>query len=138
MIIMANNINATCSICGKGYHKCLSCVDKIKAEPWKQYTDTSEHYKVFQVVKGYNIGVYTKEEARDRLGRIDLSDLETFRDNIKKTVKEIMREDKKPRTPEISVEEVEAIPVAEVVEQQPHPTYTSRKKRYLEPTEDNS
>ena len=63
---MANKVNSTCSICGKGYYKCLSCQSEINAAPWKRYTDTSEHYKIFQVIRGYNTGLYTKEQAKER------------------------------------------------------------------------
>ena len=124
---MAEKINATCSICGKGYHKCLSCKDKLKAEPWKMYTDTSEHYKIFQVMRGLYVGLYTKEEARDRLKNIDLSDLNELRDNIKKSIEDIMKEDKKVPKIEEPVEVVESTVVeTEVVK----PSYVSRRKKY--------
>lgn len=124
---MAEKINATCSICGKGYHKCLSCKDKIEAEPWKVYTDTSEHYKIFQVMRGLYVGLYTKEEARDRLKNIDLSDLNELRDNVKKTIKDIMKEDKKA----LKVEEpVEVAKPAIVETEVAQPSYMGRRKKY--------
>lgn len=92
---MAEKINATCSICGKGYYKCLTCQSEIRATPWKHHTDTSEHYKIFQVIHGYNTGVYTKAEAKEKLNTIDLSDLNDLRDNIKNIIKDIMKENKK-------------------------------------------
>lgn len=92
---MAEKNNATCSICGKDYHKCMSCKGKVSAEPWKMYCCSSEHYKIFQVIRGFNTGVYTKDEAKDRLKNLNLSDLNKLRDNIKKIVKEVMKEDKK-------------------------------------------
>ena len=92
---MAEKINATCSICGKGYHKCLSCKDKIKVEPWKMYTDTSEHYKISQIVKGFYNGVYSKGEANDRLKNVDLSGLDGFLPHIKKIIEDIIKEDEK-------------------------------------------
>jgi hypothetical protein len=91
---MAEKDNATCSICGSPYRMCISCKDMIKLSPWKRHTDTSEHYKVYQVLHGYSTKVYTKEEARSRLKTIDLSDLETFRENIKDLIKDILTEDK--------------------------------------------
>lgn len=126
---MAEKNNATCSICGKGYYKCLSCLTEIKATPWKQYTDTSEHYKIFQVIRGYNTGVYTKEEAKEKLQSIDLSDLNELRDNIKKIIKDIIKEDKKIRKPIDSAD----IDVDSVVEQ---PSYVARKKKNYESSVD--
>lgn len=112
---MAEN-NAVCSICGKEYHVCLSCHDSIKVNPWKVFTDTSEHYKVFQVVRGLSTKVYTKEEARDKLKNINLEDLESYMPNIKKTIKDVLKEEKpvveiieeveEPVEAEIATEEV--------------------------------
>lgn len=92
---MADKNNATCAICGKDYYMCLSCKDVASVNPWKKHTDTSEHYKVYQVLHGYSTGVYTKEEAKSKFAAIDLTDIDTFRDGIKKTIEEIMREDAK-------------------------------------------
>ena len=103
---MSEQINATCSICGNGYHLCLACKDAMKLQPWKVYTDTATCYQVFQVVKGYNTGVYNKEEFKSKLKNIDLSNLENYRDHIKSLIKDTLKEDKKE---ELIVNEVEKI-----------------------------
>lgn len=90
---MAEKNNANCSICGKGYHKCLSCKDQINAAPWKVHTCSAEHYKVYQIIRGLSTGVYDKLEARSRFENVDLSDMNTFRDNIKKIVKDVMKQE---------------------------------------------
>lgn len=90
---MAEN-NAVCSICGKAYHLCLSCSDAMKLHPWKTYTDTQECFKVFQVVRGFSTGVYTKDEAKEKLQNVDLKDVNSFRPHIKKIVKDILKEEK--------------------------------------------
>lgn len=97
---MAEKNNATCAICGNGYYMCASCKEKMSATPWKIHTDTSEHYKVFQIVRGYSIGVYDKNEAKIKFQNVDLSDLDTFKPEIKKIVKDIMNyeEAEKPRS----------------------------------------
>ena len=87
---MTKKNNATCSICGKEYHMCISCKDDISVMPWKKHTCTSEHYKVYQVIHGLSTKVYDKDEAKSKLQNIDLSDLESFRDNIKDIVKDVM------------------------------------------------
>ena len=81
-----------CSICGRPYHMCASCKDTIKANPWKMFCDTSEHYKIFQIVRGFNTNVYTKDEAKNRLNNVDLSDKNSFRPHIKKIVDDILFE----------------------------------------------
>lgn len=86
--------NATCSICGKGYYACLSCADAMKLHPWKTHCCSSECFKVFQVVKGFNTNMYNKDEAKAKLQNVDLKDVESFRPHIKKIVKDILKEEK--------------------------------------------
>lgn len=131
---MANKNNATCSICGNEYYACLSCRDSIKANPWKVHTDTAEHYKVFQIIRGFSTKVYTKDEAKDRLKNVNLDDVECFRPHIKDIVEDILKEEKtvvkvvekaeNPVEDEIAIEEM-------VVEK---PVY-SRKRNYKVETE---
>lgn len=90
---MAGKNNATCAICGKQYHMCISCKDFMRMSPWKIHTDTAEHYKIFQIIRGYSNGVYDKNEAKLRLKNVDLSDLDSLRDNIKSIIKDIMKEE---------------------------------------------
>ena len=80
--------NSECVICGKEYYVCLSCPSG-KLNTWKKHTDTSEHYKIFQILRGYNNGVFTKEEAKERLKNIDLSDLNELKTRIIKQINEI-------------------------------------------------
>lgn len=112
---MSEQINATCSICGNGYHLCLSCKDSMRLHPWKMHTDSASCYQVFQVVKGYSTGVYNKEEFKSKLKNIDLSNLENYRDHIKSLIKDVLKEDRKEK---IVVDEVASI------------VPTSRKKSY--------
>ena len=105
VVIMAEINNATCSICGREYYKCISCKDLINLNPWKRYTDTSEHYKIYQILHGFNTNVYTKEEAKLKLQIVDLSDFDSLRDNIKNIIIDIMGKDE---TIVNSVEETES------------------------------
>lgn len=117
--MVAGNNNATCSVCGKSYHKCLSCRDSIKLQPWKVFTDTAEHYKIFQAVRGLSTGVYTKEEFKSKLENIDLSDLESYKEHIKVLIKDALKKDE-PVVEENAIEE-------ELVIEKP---INSRKRNY--------
>lgn len=90
---MNEQINATCTVCGSGYHMCLSCKDKMKLSPWKMHTDTAEHFKIHQIIHGFSTGVYNKDEAKNKLKNVDLSDLDTFKPNIKSIIEDILKED---------------------------------------------
>ena len=89
---MAHELNATCAICGNRYHTCVTCKSVMELNPWKIHTDTSEHFKIYQIIHGYSVGVYTKKEANSKLKMVDLSDFENLRDNIKDIINDIMHE----------------------------------------------
>lgn len=107
---MAEKNNATCSICGNGYHVCLSCKDAMKLHPWKIHCCSADCFKVFQVVRGFSTNVYTKDEFRSKLKNIDLSNLENYREHIKALIKDALKEDS-------VVEDVQLIEVDETVEE---------------------
>ena len=90
---MAENNNATCSICGSEYYVCLSCRDKMKLQPYKIHCCSADCFKVFQVVRGFSTNVYTKDEFRSKLKNIDLSNLENYREHIKALIKDVLKEE---------------------------------------------
>ena len=89
---MAEKHNSICAICGNHYYKCLACRDLMALSPWKIHTDTSEHYKIYQILHGYSTGVYSKDEAKLKLQMVDLSDLDSFREHIKMSIKDILKD----------------------------------------------
>lgn len=89
---MTNNINAYCSICNQGYSLCRSCMNEKRFKPWRTVTDSPEHYKIYMAVHGYTV-TKNKKIAREELLNCNLSGMESFRDEIKKAIKEIMTYD---------------------------------------------
>lgn len=129
---MAEKNNTTCSICGRDYHMCLSCKDSISLAPWKVHTDTAEHYKVFQIIRGFSTGLYTKDEAKIKFENVDLSDLNDFRPHIKTIIKDILKEEKPAIVPAIVSmveDEIANEIVVEDAETVEKPVYF-RKKNY--------
>ena len=133
---MAEKNNAVCDICGKGYYVCLSCSDAMRLHPYKSFTDTAEHFKVFQVVKGLLTGVYTKDEAKEKFKNIDLKDIDSFKPHIKDIIKDVLKEEKvvvkaAKKVEDVVVEDVVEVKVeeTEIVENVVKPT-VSRKKNY--------
>jgi len=134
---MKEKLNATCSICGNGYYKCNSCKDMMSLSPWKMHTDTSEHFKIYQVIHGYSTGVYTKDEAKTKLQTVDLSDFDSLRDNIKDIIKDIMGEVSNEKNEDVVVEtesdciQNETNVVEERIEEIPvvEKTWVARKRR---------
>ena len=93
---MAEKNNAFCSICGTPYHICNSCLEQKTFKPWRTVTDTVEHYKIFLAIHGYSISK-NKEEAKRELDSCNLSELKTFKPEIKAVIKEIMAEPKREK-----------------------------------------
>lgn len=94
---MAENINAHCKICGKGYHVCNTCLEQETFKPWRTIVDTVEHYKIYLAIHSYTI-TKNKEIAKEDLNACDLSELEEFLPEIQAVIKEIMEEPKKTRS----------------------------------------
>ena len=90
---MAEKNNAYCTICGKPYYVCLSCLDSMRLSPWKIHTDTAEHFKISQIVHGVSTNIYTKDEARTKLKNVNLDDMDTFKPHIKQIIEDILKED---------------------------------------------
>lgn len=88
---MDNKINAYCSICNEGYTICHACKNEKKFKPWRTVTDTIEHYKIYMAIHGYTVAK-NKEQAKAELQNCDLSDIESFKTEIKSVINEIMSE----------------------------------------------
>lgn len=119
---MAEKYNATCSICGKPYYVCRGCRDTRRLHPWKMHCCSPDCYGIFQVVKGFSTGVYTKDEFKSKLKSVNLSNLENYVDNIKALIKDVLKEEKpvvktvekvKPVVKEVKPVETEVTKVGE-------------------------
>lgn len=107
---MSKKINHWCVVCGKGYHACDSCDEMQSFTPWRKMTDTPEHYKIFLLVKQYNNNLISKAEAKTMLANINISDIDTLKDDVKKVLNEILAEDvavKKSKKKAVKSEDVE-------------------------------
>lgn len=136
---MAEQNNAVCDICGKEYYVCLSCSDAMKLHPYKSFTDTAEHFKVFQVVRGFLTGVYTKDEAKEKFKNIDLKDMDSFKPHIKDIIKDVLKENKAvvnvvEKIENTVVENVEEVKVeeTEIVEDVAKPTVSRKRVNKVE------
>lgn len=88
---MSEQNNAICSVCGKGYHVCKSCLEQKTFKPWRTVTDTIEHYKIYLAIHSYTVSK-RKGQAKSELKQCDLSELESFLPEIKSAISEIMSE----------------------------------------------
>ena len=125
---MKEKNNAVCSICDKDYYLCLSCRDSIQLAPYKVHCCSADCYKVFQVIRGFSTGVYTKEEFKSKLQNIDLSNLDNYREHIKSLIKDALKEKSVVK----AVEETKPVKTAatEIKEESVEKQIVSRKRNY--------
>ena len=103
---MSQELNATCEKSRKKYHVCNSCKEVKSFTPWRTVTDTMQHYFIFLALSEYT-KTKDKEKAKEELSKCDLSELDTFNENIKTVIKEIMAEEKEKNVETVSEETVE-------------------------------
>ena len=130
---MAEKNNATCSICGSGYHVCHSCKDSIQLQPWKIHCCSVDCYKTYQTVRGFSTGVYTKKEFKSKLNNLDLSNLENYREHIKLIIKDVLKEETvetEIKTENKKVEDVEMVNTEDDVTVEEVKTVYSRKRNF--------
>lgn len=106
-------LNAKCIICGKGYHLCIACERKnANWKPWKVIADTENCYNIYNVVNDYNFDKISKEEACKLLKDLDLTEMPSFKANVKAIIEKIMPTKttavKEEKTEEVVVEVEEA------------------------------
>lgn len=94
---MANN--RICLACGKAYEYCSSCSGSLNTPVWKNIFHTENCKNVFEIVSDYAQNVITKETAKTKLQKCDLSQSNTFIDKIGKIIDEIKTAEKTPTPP---------------------------------------
>jgi len=102
-----NEINHYCVICGAGYHACDSCEEVKSYAPWRRFTDSASHFKIYQTIQWYNNSIVTKKEAKEMLEKVDLSDMDSYLDGAKSVLSEILSDGKRGRRKKESVDDGE-------------------------------
>lgn len=89
---MADNLNATCPICGKKYHRCGQC-SSFKA--WKAIADEYEHYQIAMILTQYREGISNAEESTEQFDKIGItgnSDFSIYLPAVARDIKKIISE----------------------------------------------
>lgn len=96
---MAKELNATCRICGRGYHRCDSCNEKNGNGHYKRFVDSPNCFKIYAAITG----VLPDSEKKTRLEKCDTN---TLLPDVKVEVERIMGiepKKKKLKNEELSV-----------------------------------
>lgn len=100
------NLNATCSICGKKYHMCVTCNDVKSFMPWRTIVDRVNCYKIFLILRDYTNKAKTKEDVKADLENCDLSEINIFIPEVKSVIEEILKDETK-------IKKIKTFPVEE-------------------------
>ena len=85
--------NKICYLCGEKYQYCSTCFqDRYKPAFMSVFHDANCN-EIFEICTQYNMKKITKEEAKNRLLKCDLSKKDNFKDCIKKDLNEIFKEE---------------------------------------------
>ena len=86
-----------CWVCGKEHDYCPNCG---RTHGWKFVADTHEHYQIYMIMKEYEGGSYTKEQATEALESVaDVrpeDDLSWMIPAVEKAIREIIGDKDKP------------------------------------------
>lgn len=96
---MGKYINAHCRICDEGYHRC-NCQSEGN---WRKVTCSAEHYQIFCVIRDYVNEVIDANKADSLLSKMDLSEKDSFRENVKEVLADIASNKTKVEVPKQDV-----------------------------------
>ena len=79
-----------CIICGKEYEYCGTCSDTSnQKETWRNLYCSENCKQIFEVLSAYAFEHIDAQEAQKKLGALDLSKIDSFKDSFKKQIEEI-------------------------------------------------
>lgn len=81
--------NRRCIVCGKEYNYCPSC-SEANTPSWKSIYHDENCKKVFAVASWYLSGSITKEQAKSKFEKCDLSKKYLFNAEIQRAINETM------------------------------------------------
>lgn len=85
-------INRYCYTCGIGYYYCPNCEQShLKGyETWRVMFHEDNCRKIFDLLQKHFNGKYTDQEAKEILLTCDLSQIETFKPQVRNHIKRIL------------------------------------------------
>ena len=106
--------NKTCIVCSTKYTYCSGCSEFDKYPRWMGIYHEENCKNIFDITSKYLNGQISKEEAKEELGKCDLSNKKNFNKSILDAVNKIMASDKKKKK-EIIIEPIKPVEVVDEI-----------------------
>ena len=89
---MIRKNNKTCICCNTKYTFCTRC-DDFDFEPrWKAIFHDENCKNIFNLLTDFNAGLINKEKAIAELKKLDLSNIEKFKEKIQEEIQNLLKE----------------------------------------------
>lgn len=92
---MAKKDNRVCKVCQTKYNFCPNCSGVTAANKYRTMFCSKNCRDVFQTCVAYDMNHITTDEAKEAFSSLDLSKLNSFSEQIKTDIDEIMGNNKK-------------------------------------------
>jgi hypothetical protein len=94
-----------CYLCGKDYKYCPTCTQDRMKPSWMAEFHSESCKNIFDICTRYNMGIMTKEDAREALDNCDLSNKANFKSYVQTDLKNIFA-DESPKKAKSKTREV--------------------------------
>lgn len=84
-----------CYLCGESYKYCNTCSQDKTKPSWMNEFHSESCKDIFDICTRYNMGLLTKDQARAKLEKCDISNKESFKSYVQQDLENIFAEDVK-------------------------------------------
>lgn len=113
-------INKICYVCNKSYKHCYSCPSDLQHPSWMEMFDTENCKNIFNILCKHGQKMISDEETRELLNDCDLSQKDTFAENIINHLNKVLSDNSVVNDDVVEQVVIEEIPEADHVEQNIH------------------
>ena len=95
----------TCIACQNSYQYCPHCGDYARYPKWMNEFDTEACKELFNVISGYNMGLFKKDDVKKVVDKYEIKDFSVYKESIANKLNELFSEPVIEVANEISEEE---------------------------------
>ena len=94
-----------CIACQNSYQYCPNCGDYVRYPKWMNEFDTEACKELFNVISGYNMGLFKKDDVKKVVDKYEIKDFSVYKESIANKLNELFSEPVIEVANEISEEE---------------------------------